>query len=165
MDESFLCHSRLELTDDLENLDTHSSDNPGRILPAESPERPTQLANRPLPLPLRSSTVYTVLSPDSGPLEVTSPFQSVEHSLGAVARLYCPAGVYEVIFRYGFWEGKYSDQLEMNFEQLISLAKRWNADGSKTNADSPKKIPILFGRRSWSSNNLESSSMLSWLLV
>ena len=91
MDESFLCHSRLELTDDLENLDTHSSDNPGRILPAESPERPTQLASRPLPLPLRSSTVYTVLSPDSGPLEVTSPFQSVEHSLGAVARLYCPA--------------------------------------------------------------------------
>ncbi len=45
---------------------------------------------------------------------------------------------------YGFHKEKqkYTDQYEMNFEQLISLAKRWNADGSKVDENSPKKVEI-----------------------
>jgi len=46
---------------------------------------------------------------------------------------------------YGYSEKKqkYSNQYEMNFDQLISLAKRWNADGSKVNEKSPKKVEIF----------------------
>ena len=45
---------------------------------------------------------------------------------------------------YGFSKKKnqYSEQYEMNFEQLIALAKKWNADGSRLNDKSPKKVEI-----------------------
>ena len=46
-------------------------------------------------------------------------------------------------YGYSDKKQKYSDQYEMNFEQLISLAKRWNADGSKVNDKSPKKVEIF----------------------
>ena len=46
---------------------------------------------------------------------------------------------------YGYNEKnqKYSNQYEMNFDQLISLAKKWNADGSQVNDQTPKKVEIF----------------------
>jgi Putative lumazine-binding len=46
---------------------------------------------------------------------------------------------------YGYSKKKqqYSKQYEMSFEQLISLAKTWNADGSQVNDKSPKKVEIF----------------------
>lgn len=37
----------------------------------------------------------------------------------------------------------YSKQLEMPFDKLVGLAKRWNADGSRTNENSPKDVVIF----------------------
>ena len=37
----------------------------------------------------------------------------------------------------------YSDQLEMPFRDLISLASRWNADGQRANEDTPKSVDVF----------------------
>jgi len=45
-----------------------------------------------------------------------------------------------------FWDkGKdmYSDQLEMPFDDLIALAKRWNADGSQADEKTPKGVQVF----------------------
>ena len=46
-------------------------------------------------------------------------------------------------YGYSKKKNKYSDQYEMSFDQLISLAKKWNADGSRTTDKSPKKVEIF----------------------
>ena len=47
----------------------------------------------------------------------------------------------------GYWysskEEKYSGMLDMTFEQLKTLAGKWNKDGKNANADSPKKIEVF----------------------
>ncbi len=37
----------------------------------------------------------------------------------------------------------YSEQLEMPFDKLVSLAKRWNASGNQTDENSPKEVVIF----------------------
>lgn len=37
----------------------------------------------------------------------------------------------------------YSGALEMPFDQLISLAKQWNAKGDKVNAETPRDVKVL----------------------
>ena len=55
--------------------------------------------------------------------------------------------VHENLRKVGWWFNKkkeaYSDKSEMTFESLISLAKRWNAKGDRTNADSPREVKVL----------------------
>ena len=38
---------------------------------------------------------------------------------------------------------KYSGALEMPFDKLISLAKRWNAKGDQVTSDTPRKVKVL----------------------
>jgi len=49
--------------------------------------------------------------------------------------------------KVGWWYDKkksaYSDKSEMSFDKLISLAKRWNVKGDRTNAESPRKVEVL----------------------
>lgn len=40
-------------------------------------------------------------------------------------------------------EKSYSEQLEMPFADLISLAARWNADGSRANDETPKSVELF----------------------
>lgn len=55
--------------------------------------------------------------------------------------------VHKSLRKTGFYfddeKTKYSEQLEMPFEQLISLAKRWNAKGDRADASSPKSVEIF----------------------
>ncbi|NNE16211.1 MAG: hypothetical protein HKN51_14600 [Saprospiraceae bacterium] len=55
--------------------------------------------------------------------------------------------VHESLRKTGFYfkdeKNHYSQQLEMPFENLIDLAKRWNAKGDKTDANSPKEVEIF----------------------
>lgn len=44
---------------------------------------------------------------------------------------------------YSAKDSKFSNQLEMPFPALVSLAKTWNANGSRTNAQSPRTVKIL----------------------
>lgn len=37
----------------------------------------------------------------------------------------------------------YSGPLEMPFDDLVSLAKRWNVEGNKTTPDSPKEVTVF----------------------
>lgn len=39
--------------------------------------------------------------------------------------------------------GSYSKQLEMPFPALIRLAKVWNKEGKRANADSPRKVDVF----------------------
>lgn len=60
------------------------------------------------------------------------------------ARIY--AGVHPELVKRGFWrpadEDSYKDMSPMTFEQLVSLAARWNAK-DRLPADAPKKVEIL----------------------
>lgn len=55
--------------------------------------------------------------------------------------------VHKNLRKVGWWFDKkketYSDKSEMDFERLIRLAKRWNAKGDRTNANSPREVKIL----------------------
>lgn len=51
--------------------------------------------------------------------------------------------VRKVGFHFKDEENEYSDQLEMPFDKLISLAKRWNKNGERTDANSPKEVEIF----------------------
>lgn len=45
-----------------------------------------------------------------------------------------------------FWDKEkemYSDQLEMPFGDLVALAKRWNADGSRADEKTPKGVKVF----------------------
>ncbi|WP_210462756.1 nuclear transport factor 2 family protein [Rufibacter roseolus] len=46
-------------------------------------------------------------------------------------------------FSYSAANQAYSKQLEMPFPALVSLAKRWNADGKQANENSVQKVQIL----------------------
>ena len=55
--------------------------------------------------------------------------------------------VHKSVRKVGFYFNKekqtYSGPLEMPFDDLVSLAKRWNADGSRTDANSPKEVTVF----------------------
>ena len=55
--------------------------------------------------------------------------------------------VHKNLRKVGWWFDKkkdsYSDKSEMTFDTLIGLAKRWNAKGDRTNANSPREVKIL----------------------
>lgn len=55
--------------------------------------------------------------------------------------------VYKEVRKAGWWFNKkkeaYSDNLEMPFDKLVALAKRCNAKGDHTNADSPRQVKVL----------------------
>ncbi|WP_343487160.1 nuclear transport factor 2 family protein [Allomuricauda sp. d1] len=55
--------------------------------------------------------------------------------------------VHKSVRKTGFYfndeKQSYSQQLEMPFDDLIALAKKWNADGSRTGPDSPKEITVF----------------------
>lgn len=55
--------------------------------------------------------------------------------------------VHQSVRKTGFYfkedQKVYSQQLEMPFNDLISLAKTWNKDGSKTTIDSPKDVLVF----------------------
>lgn len=55
--------------------------------------------------------------------------------------------VHKSVRKTGFYyqddKQKYSEQLEMPFNDLVSLAKRWNKDGSRTDEKSPKNVTIF----------------------
>ncbi len=46
-------------------------------------------------------------------------------------------------FYFSEEKGQYSKQLEMPFDALINLAKKWNADGKSANETTPKKVEIF----------------------
>lgn len=54
--------------------------------------------------------------------------------------------VHPELRKRGYWfnkkENAYRDNLDMTFDQLVSLAARWNKNGDRANADSPKVIDI-----------------------
>ncbi len=55
--------------------------------------------------------------------------------------------VHKSLRKTGFYWNKekemYSEQLEMPFGDLISLAKRWNADGSMADEKTPKGVEVF----------------------
>lgn len=55
--------------------------------------------------------------------------------------------VHKDLRKVGWWFDKkknaYSDKSEMSFDRLISLAKRWNAKGDRTNTESPRDVLVL----------------------
>ena len=55
--------------------------------------------------------------------------------------------VHKDLRKVGWWYDEkkqaYSNNSEMSFDKLISLAKRWNAKGDRTNADSPRDVRVL----------------------
>ncbi|WP_350289196.1 nuclear transport factor 2 family protein [uncultured Croceitalea sp.] len=55
--------------------------------------------------------------------------------------------VHKSVRKTGFYfkddDMAYSKQLEMPFDKLVDLAKRWNADGSRTTKNSPKEVVIF----------------------
>ena len=55
--------------------------------------------------------------------------------------------VHKSLRKTGFFWNKekemYSEQLEMPFGDLISLAKRWNADGTRANDKTPKGVEVF----------------------
>ncbi len=55
--------------------------------------------------------------------------------------------VHKDLRKVGWWFDKkknaYSDKSEMSFDRLIGLAKRWNAKGDRTNAESPRDVIVL----------------------
>ena len=55
--------------------------------------------------------------------------------------------VHKDLRKVGWWydqkKSTYSDKSEMSFDRLISLAKRWNAKGDRTSADSPREVKVL----------------------
>lgn len=46
-------------------------------------------------------------------------------------------------FHFSEEKGSYSDQLEMPFDQLINLAKRWNVNGNRADETSPQHVEIF----------------------
>lgn len=55
--------------------------------------------------------------------------------------------VHKSLRKTGFYWDKekemYSDQLEMPFDDLIALAKRWNADGSQADDETPRGVEVF----------------------
>ena len=55
--------------------------------------------------------------------------------------------VHKDLRKVGWWydqkKSAYSDKSEMSFDRLISLAKKWNAKGDRTNAESPRDVKVL----------------------
>ena len=55
--------------------------------------------------------------------------------------------VHKDVRKVGWWFDKkkkaYTDNLEMPFNKLVSLAKRWNVKGDRVNDQSPRKVEIL----------------------
>ncbi len=55
--------------------------------------------------------------------------------------------VHKSLRKTGFYfseeDDKYSEQLEMPFDKLIALAKRWNAKGDRADASSPKSVEVF----------------------
>ena len=54
--------------------------------------------------------------------------------------------VHPELRKRGYWysekDSKYLDDLDMTYEQLVSLAAGWNKSGERANAESPKEIDI-----------------------
>ena len=46
-------------------------------------------------------------------------------------------------FHFNEEKGNYSDQLEMPFDQLVNLAKRWNGTGKRADENTPKNVDIF----------------------
>lgn len=46
-------------------------------------------------------------------------------------------------FAFDQKSGSYSNQLEMPFPALVRLAKTWNKDGKRVNADSPRTVDVF----------------------
>jgi hypothetical protein len=54
--------------------------------------------------------------------------------------------VHPELTKFGFGRRSADEEYQkfpMNFEQLRTLAERWNADGSNANESSPKKVEVL----------------------
>jgi len=55
--------------------------------------------------------------------------------------------VHKDLRKVGWWYDEkkkaYSNNSEMSFDKLISLAKRWNANGDKVNEASPREVIVL----------------------
>ena len=55
--------------------------------------------------------------------------------------------VHKEVRKVGWWFDKkknaYTDNLEMPFDKLVSLAKRWNAKGDLVNESSPRAVKVL----------------------
>ena len=55
--------------------------------------------------------------------------------------------VHKSLRKTGFYWNKekeaYTDQLEMPFDELVALAKRWNADGSRADDKTPKGVEVF----------------------
>ena len=55
--------------------------------------------------------------------------------------------VHKDLRKVGWWfdqkKNAYSDNSEMSFDSLISLAKSWNAKGERVNAESPRDVIVL----------------------
>jgi len=46
-------------------------------------------------------------------------------------------------FHFNDEKGNYSDQLEMPFDQLVRLAKRWNGTGKQADENTPRLVEIF----------------------
>lgn len=55
--------------------------------------------------------------------------------------------IHPSIRKTGFYymedKSQYSEQLELPYEEFLALAKRWNADGSRANENTPKEVEIF----------------------
>jgi len=55
--------------------------------------------------------------------------------------------IHKDLRKVGWWydekKSEYSKALEMPFDRLISLAKRWNAKGDQVKESSPRKVKVL----------------------
>ncbi len=90
---------------------------------------------------------------DSHDLHTASEYKNVEAAiLDYVEALYeadstrIVKSVSPGLRKVGYWFNKrdssYRDNSEMTYNQLVSLAARWNKDGSRVTKDSPKDIEI-----------------------
>lgn len=55
--------------------------------------------------------------------------------------------IHKDLRKVGWWydtkKNTYSDAIEMPFDKLINLAKRWNVKGDRVNESSPQKVEVL----------------------
>ncbi|MBT8219936.1 MAG: hypothetical protein HKO89_05430 [Saprospiraceae bacterium] len=86
-------------------------------------------------------------------IEITSEYTAVESAiLDYVEALYLvdstrmERSVSPNLRKIGYWKdpktGEYRDNLNMTYEQLVSLSARWNTDGKSADEDSVKEIDI-----------------------
>lgn len=96
--------------------------------------------------PTKSLSEYDKVSNHPEYSAVKSTIEDYINGLYDVDAARIENGVDTTLRKIGYWYDKedqqYKDNLEMSYQQLHSLSKKWNSEGNRASTDSPKKITI-----------------------